>query len=805
MPRTIKSERRANAARAFMTDEERKLDDNARINRRRMSGELVLALEQQRAAWVAQAAQSSRASEAAKVASDAAREAKKAEDAAKAALRAHVNQSNEATWAGMPPVEAKAAEKAANEQTRAAMAPFEAQVDQTSRVRVATTEALEAVYDILRVYQLRREEPSEALRRKEQSAVREWVTAGKAQDEAVLALEAHVEQTEEAAWTAHAAKDALAAEAADEAQAAQARTSGKKRKLDANQTIKQEPNAEPNAELRTRNGLPALTLNGSTLEINKLVEYARDLSLPVKLGSRVARVMKHNREITELIAARGDVVYGLSTGVGVRKQHGVGGRDMVQFQERMVREHATGQGGRMDPVVVRGAAICLLNSLCAGKTCVRYDIANRIADRLSNGVAHPLRDVPKYGSTGMGDVTPLAHISRDLVYLATGGAEGTKLQAGEALPLIAQSSVVTSHAAVAITEAKRLLSQLHVLCCLDVEGYAANPAPYNQLVSECRPHKGYRQAIDIINSLLKGGELFQTDQARQRHLQSPLTFRTAAGVLGAASDALEYSETQVGVELNAHQQNPMPISDNYCGGDNSYRMNTTGHFDMQALSQAMDVARLALAPCLTAQIERSVKMLQSRDTGLPDGLADPKDDGAMGHGLSEILWPLQAMGAEARLIAVQMVSAEVGSGGMAEGVEDRLTMAALSAERLRKFVNLASRCVAISLTIACQAIDLRGCKLSPLLRQQHAQFRKLVPVMGEGDAPPESLEAVVCALMSNELLTCELLGAAAEDGGDEDETVGLKLRVLNKVTEGDDGGAFLGRLVMKTAASCDCL
>jgi hypothetical protein len=33
----------------------------------------------------------------------------------------------------------------------------------------------------------------------------------------------------------------------------------------------------------------------------------------------------------------------------------------------------------------------------------------------------------------------------------------------------------------------------------------------------------------------------------------------------------------------------------------------------------MDIARLVMAPVLTTQIERSIKMLQGRDTDLPDG------------------------------------------------------------------------------------------------------------------------------------------------------------------------------------------
>ena len=80
------------------------------------------------------------------------------------------------------------------------------------------------------------------------------------------------------------------------------------------------------------------------------------------------------------------------------------------------------QGADLPAVVTRAAAILLLNSLCLGRSCVRPIVARRISARLSDGARRPLRGIPMYGSTGMGDVVPLAHLTFDLmiaeVYLA---------------------------------------------------------------------------------------------------------------------------------------------------------------------------------------------------------------------------------------------------------------------------------------------------------------------------------------------------------------------------------------------------
>ena len=96
-------------------------------------------------------------------------------------------------------------------------------------------------------------------------------------------------------------------------------------------------------------------------------------------------------------------------------------------------------------------------------------------------------------------------------------------------------------------------------------------------------------------------------------MQEPLSFRSCAVIIGAAYDIFDFCKMQINIELNAHQQNPlsMPKHD---------MLVTSGHFDMQAISSALDYVRIALAPVLTAQTERSMKMLQASETGLTAGL-----------------------------------------------------------------------------------------------------------------------------------------------------------------------------------------
>ena len=63
------------------------------------------------------------------------------------------------------------------------------------------------------------------------------------------------------------------------------------------------------------------------------------------------------------------------------------------------------------------------------------------------------------------------------------------LAAGEALPMIAQSSVVTAHAAAALAEAALLHRQMVFLAALDLEAFAANTSPYHAAVGAARPYR----------------------------------------------------------------------------------------------------------------------------------------------------------------------------------------------------------------------------------------------------------------------------------------------------------------------------
>ncbi len=132
--------------------------------------------------------------------------------------------------------------------------------------------------------------------------------------------------------------------------------------------------------------------------------------------------------------------------------------------------------------------------------------------------------------------------------------------------------------------------------------------------------------------------------------------------------------------------------------------------------------------------------------GCPAGLAAIA--GSPDDALAELAVAGQAITVEARTLA-HPVSYELASSVKGEGIEDRATMAPLSARRLADMIQLCARVAAIELVVATQAIDLRtmpGRGLGQLglgTGRAYGLIRELVPfTQGDGTLPAD-LEPLV--------------------------------------------------------------
>jgi histidine ammonia-lyase len=462
----------------------------------------------------------------------------------------------------------------------------------------------------------------------------------------------------------------------------------------------------------------AVVLNGSGLGPEQVVAVAR-AGETVELERSAIERMERARAVADRALEDVEPVYGLSTGVGVRKRAQVAAAEQTAFNARLILNHLVGQGDPAAEDVVRATMVVLANVLARGASSAGPALAQRIVDAL-NERRHP--EVRTLGSLGQADLAPMADLAHGLL-----GA-GAELRPGEGLALLNNNAFATGSAALAVADCARLLDASLVAGALDLEGFAANLSIVDPAVARERPYAGIATAIADLRALLEGSDLFADGAAR--NLQDPLTFRCLPQVHGAALDTLRFVRGQLEIELNAAQGNP--LVDVATG-----RILSVGNFDALPLAAALDFMRIALAPVLTSANERLVKLLQAPLTGLPEGLSERA--GSAEDSLSEYGPAGQALTAEARLLA-QPVSFELASSAHAEGIEDRATMAPLAARRLAEMTSLGEGIVAIELLVACQAADLRGHRLGAGTERGRALVRERVPFKREADPIPPTLE-----------------------------------------------------------------
>ena len=474
-----------------------------------------------------------------------------------------------------------------------------------------------------------------------------------------------------------------------------------------------------------------VVLDGASLTIDSVAAVAEGRA-EVALAAAARDRMAAAREVVREALRSGAAVYGLTTAVAERKSVVLDATASRGFSQFLIRGHLIAQGPPAPPPVVRAAMVCLVNGFAKGVAGVRPELAEMIIHALNTGRAPAVRSL---GSVGQADLGPMADLAEGLLRETS-----FVLEENEGLALINNNAFATGWAALAELATEQLLAEAGVAAALDLEAFAANPSPLHPLVAEIRPHPGVAATIDRLRVLLAGSSLFEPGHAR--NLQDPLTFRSIPQILGAARDALSYARTTIETELNSAQGNPVVILA-------ERRIVSVGNLDVVALAAALDLARIALAPVLTSAAERTVKLLQSPLSGLPAGLAAEPDTGE--DALAEFAGAAQAIAAEACTLA-HPVSFALVSSSKADGIEDRTTMAPLSARRLAEMTDLAARVVALESLVAAQAIDVRRpARLGEGTGRALALVRELAGFTASGQAPPADLEPLVTAVRTGRL------------------------------------------------------
>jgi histidine ammonia-lyase len=452
-----------------------------------------------------------------------------------------------------------------------------------------------------------------------------------------------------------------------------------------------------------------IELDGVGLTEADVVAVARQ-DAPVALSPASLEAMGRSAELVARLAESDEPVYGVSTGFGSLATTPIPAERREELQRALIRSHAAGMGPAVEREVVRATILLRIRTLAMGYSGTRPEVAETLAAMLNAGIT-PV--VPEHGSLGAsGDLAPLAHCAlaalgegevddaqdhrRPAVEaLADAGMEPLVLTAKEGLALINGTDGILGMLVLVIHDLRRLLRLGDITAAMSAEALLGTDRAFAEDLVALRPQPGQAASAANLRRLLDSSEIVASHRHDDPRVQDAYSLRCAPQVLGAARDALAYGEQVAAAELEAAIDNPMILPDG--------RVESCGNFHGAPLGLACDLLAVAAAEAGAIAERRTDRLLDpKRSEGLPPFLAE---DAGVNSGLMIGHYTQAAMVAENRRLAAPASVDSIPTSAMQE---DHVSMAWGAARKLRAVVANLSRILAVELTCAARALDLRA-------------------------------------------------------------------------------------------------
>ncbi|MDL1912567.1 aromatic amino acid lyase [Chloroflexi bacterium CFX6] len=455
-----------------------------------------------------------------------------------------------------------------------------------------------------------------------------------------------------------------------------------------------------------------ITLDGSSLTIEKLVAIARD-NEKVELAPEALERIKVCRAMLEEKLAKKEVMYGTNTGIGEFSETMLNDEQVKEFQKYLIYNHAAGIGEPAPIEYVRAALVGRINVHAHGNSGCRPEITLTLVEMLNRGVT-PV--VCQKGSVGAsGDLAPMAQAALLLMgegeafYNPDGGAGGERLpgheamrragipipglQARDGLAAINGSNLLTAMSAIHIFEMERFIRQAEIAAAMTIEALLGNLKPYNAKLHELRGFSGAVVSAKNILKVIEGSDL--TTGRMKTKVQDAYSMRSTPQVIGAARDAVAYARSQVEIELNGVGDNPIFVPE--------LRLTLTGaNFQGTPVSLPMDMAGAAITMvCVLSERRMNRLTNPALSQGLPDFLAH---EPGFYSGMMLSQYTADHLIVEQRILSAP---ASIQSIPAAADQEDFVSMGLNTALKNGQILDNAYGVLGIEFMAAAQALDFR--------------------------------------------------------------------------------------------------
>jgi len=503
----------------------------------------------------------------------------------------------------------------------------------------------------------------------------------------------------------------------------------------------------------------AITLNGSSLTIEKLVAVARNGEKVELDPAALERIEVCRAMLEEKIEAK-EIMYGVNTGIGEFSEVVLDDDQVKEFQKYLIYNHAAGIGDPAPVEYVRGAMAGRINVHAKGHSGCRPEITQTLIDMLNKGVT-PV--VCQKGSVGAcGDLAPMAQLALSLMGEGESFYDGKRmvtrdaldkagipvpgLQARDGLATINGSNLLTAMSAIHLYDIDRWLKQAEIAAAMSLEALIANMKPYDTRLHELRGFNGAVHAARAIRKCIEGSDLV-TGKIKTR-VQDAYSMRSTPQVIGAAHDAVKWAKSQVEIELNGVGDNPIFLPED--------KLTLTGaNFQGTPVSLPMDMVGAAVT-MVSVMSERRMNRLNNPalSAGLPSFLTK---GAGMFSGLMLSQYTADSLIVEQRILSMP---ASIQSIPAAADQEDFVSMGMNTAIKNGQILDNAYGVLGIEFMAAAQALDFREFTPGKGVQTAHKVIRKHVEFL-DIDRPLFTDHTNMKALVKS----CEILDAVEKEVG----------------------------------------
>jgi histidine ammonia-lyase len=467
-----------------------------------------------------------------------------------------------------------------------------------------------------------------------------------------------------------------------------------------------------------------LRIDGKGLKIEDVYAVAKRHE-PVGLKPAARKAVVKCRKTLEELISEGQLIYGVTTGIGELARVHVPPAVGRELQKRIVYSHSAGVGSFFEEDEVRAAMLLRINTLSKGYSAVRLVIVETLIKMLNRNVIPAINEKGSVGTSG--DLSPLSQMAEVVMgegrafwkgKLMSGGkalkAAGIKpvtLSFKEGLGLINGSQMFTGCGALRLSDAINIIKAAIIASAMSADALRTPLRSYDRRVHEVRPYNGQNAVAAALRKMLKGSRLAGKKSTK---VQDAYSLRCIPQVYGPSVDAMFYVRDQVETEMNSVADNPVFFAD-------QREQIPCGNFHGQPVAMALDLMGIAMSE-VGGLSERHINRLMNPNlnVGLPAFLV--KGEG-LNSGLMVAQYTAASLCSENKLLAHPAV---VDNFSMAADQEDHVCMGPIAARKLKEIIWNVTNVLAIEMMSAAQAIDFLKDKPGPGVEAAYREIRKVV-------------------------------------------------------------------------------